>query len=82
MRVLRGSYPSEHARDINSDPSKKAGTVGCEGTRRLIKFASMATTENAVESTVQREGVEEVYGLERPGEVEFGKRRKAVRKRR
>ena len=67
---------------MNSDPSKKTGTVDCEGTRRLIKFARMATTENAVESTVQREGGEVVDGEELTGEVEFGKRRKAVRKRR
>ena len=45
---------------------------------RLLELES----RNAVESTVQREGGDEVVGEELTGEVEFGKRRKAVRKRR
>jgi len=61
---------------------RKAGTVGYGNTRRLTNSPQGCGTENAVESTVQREGVEDVEGVERPGEVEFGKRRKAVRKRR
>ena len=39
-------------------------------------------TENAVESTVRREGGEVVDGEKLTGEVEFGKKRKTGRKRR
>ena len=57
-------------------------TEGCGNTRRLKKYPEVQVTENAVESTVRREGGEVVDGVELTGEVEFGKRRKAGRKRR
>ena len=57
-----------------------AKTEGCGNTRRLKKYPEVQVTENAVESTVRREGGEVVIGEELTGEVEFGKRRRAVRK--
>ena len=48
----------------------------------FTKLAGKATTENAVESTVWREGEEEVDGEEFTGEVDCGGRRTAGRKRR
>ena len=67
---------------MNSHWRKKAKTKVSGGTHRRTKFAPMATTENAVESTVQREGGEEVVGEELTGEVDCGGRRTAGRKRR
>ena len=51
-----------------------------KGVRHLTKFAPMATAENAVESTVQSEGGEDVDGEELTGEVDCGGRRTAGRK--
>jgi len=67
---------------MNSHWRGNAKTEACEGIYQLTKFAPETTGGNAVESTVQREGGDEVVGEELTGEVEFGKRRKAVRKRR
>ena len=67
---------------MNSLWRGNAKTEACEGIYQLTKFAPETTGGNAVESTVQREGGDEVVGEELTGEVEFGKRRKAVRKRR
>jgi hypothetical protein len=67
---------------MNSHWRGNAKTEACEGIYQLTKFAPETTGGNAVESTVQREGGEQVIGEELTGEVDCGGRRTAGRKRR
>jgi len=61
---------------------RKAGTVDYGNSRRLTNSPQGCGTEHAVESTVQREGGEQVIGEELTGEVDCGGRRTAGRKKR
>ena len=61
---------------------RRAEAVDCEKTRRQTKSPEVRGTENAVESTVWREGGEEVDGEDLTGEGECGEGRTAGKKRR